>query len=76
MVDVNDDDFFEEDEPVEEIFATFDAGPHGFTAPPLPEGATFVVAGLTGAAGEGCYVFPGVIGVQVTTAETALATTR
>ena len=29
------DDFYEEDEPVEDVAAAFEAGPHGLTAPPL-----------------------------------------
>jgi hypothetical protein len=38
----NDDDFYEDDEPVEAVLAAFNAGEKGLTAPPVPGGGHFL----------------------------------
>lgn len=40
MADMDADDFFEEDEPIEKIRHAFDHGERGVTAPPTPRGQT------------------------------------
>jgi hypothetical protein len=52
-------DFYEDDEPLEDVVAAFNAGPHGLTARPLPAGATVVRAVTSFVAGQTVSPRPG-----------------
>jgi len=47
MEHVHGNDFYEDDEPIEQVVAAYERGPHGFTAPSLPGGAVFVTPAQT-----------------------------
>lgn len=42
MEGVTYDDFYEDDEPVEDVLAAFNAGEKGYTVPPVPAGGHFL----------------------------------
>lgn len=50
MIDMSvDGDFYEDDEPVEDVVAAFNAGPHGVTGPPRGQTQMFTLMGNTAA---------------------------
>ena len=58
----NTDDFYEEDEPVEDIVAAWESGEGGTTAPPMP-GITIVTQSVVTS-----HPAPWVVGIQATDA--------
>lgn len=64
MDDVSSNDFYEDDEPIDDVVAAFGDGPHPLTAAPLPAGATLVTAFATFA--DGPTIRPSWGGLHIT----------
>jgi hypothetical protein len=59
------DDFYEDDEPLADVIAAFDAGPKVRTTAPLPAGAVIGTVPTTFGSHVGGLILPNTIGIQL-----------